>query len=386
MNRTSLKVGVIGFGVTGNISSGTGRYIYEVCRQLDDLWPETEFFLYVQNADDVPQISSRWTIRSEPVPLFRKMKYNLWLKFRAGSLARKDNLNVLWSATGLLPYLTRSMCRCLTVLDLNLLIAPETMPRYTRWAHRLFLKSDILHADALLAISQGTANRLRAHYGVSVEAVAPCAPKDIFSPRPPEQVSAVKLAYDLSERYVLAVGTLEPRKNIVNLIKAFDLLDRSGDRNGYQLVLVGLRGWKDDEINGLIANFEAKWLKRLGFVHDEDLASVYTGAALVAVPSLYEGFGIPVVEARACGTRVAVSNTAELREYCGSEAVIIDGFSPVAIADALAPALQIAHEKRDSGGGIPTWRDAGLATKRALLTLAIRDRGPLGPVDEAPSP
>jgi alpha-1,3-rhamnosyl/mannosyltransferase len=139
--------------------------------------------------------------------------------------------------------------------------------------------------------------------------------------------------YSLRRPYVLAVGTLEPRKNLPALIEAF-----TGLPDTHDLVLVGARGWETGETQAAIARHPDR-IKALGHVPDADLASLYAGAALFAYPSLYEGFGLPVLEAMAAGAPVLTSGISSLPEVAGEAAVLVDPRSADSIREGLRRGL-----------------------------------------------
>jgi alpha-1,3-rhamnosyl/mannosyltransferase len=183
-------------------------------------------------------------------------------------------------------------------------------------------------ADVLAAISQAAADDLVAHFPRT-------APRTVVTPLAADErffsatAGDVPARHGLGRPYVLAVGTLEPRKNLPALIEAFTCLPDTHD-----LVLVGALGWDTGETQQAIARYPER-IKALGHVSDEDLAGLYAGAALFAYPSLYEGFGLPVLEAMAAGAAVLTSNVSSLPEVAGDAAVLVDPRSVTAIRDGL---------------------------------------------------
>lgn len=366
-----VRIGINGLSLDGQISSGIPRHIHEVCLGLDRQLPHAQFFLYLQNKDGIVLPSQRWQFREETSSFWKKVKPNIWLKARSRKLIEGDNLDAFWSGTGLLPVLPLSLPACLTVHDLNVKICPQSMPHFTRLAFTLFFASDLRRANAVLSVSQGTADRLKQHYDVTVKAIAPNGVGQDFCAAAREGADAVLQSYRIAKPFCLAVGTIEPRKNILNLLKAFDILDHENALNGHTLALVGKTGWKSAAVQESILRFEARWLRRLGYVPNLDLAKLYASASLLVMPSLYEGFGIPIIEARACGARVAVTDIPELREHCGNDAVLIRDTSARAIADALAPVFSAQAERRPFWGqaGLPSWEMAAQATEKALCDI-----------------
>ncbi|MBC7315226.1 MAG: glycosyltransferase family 4 protein [Chloroflexi bacterium] len=138
------------------------------------------------------------------------------------------------------------------------------------------------------------------------------------------------------------MGTLQPRKNFVRLIRAYHLL-RERHSIPHRLVIAGAKGWLFEEIEETIRDLHLEeWVKVTGFIPDEDLPALYQGADLFAFPSLYEGFGIPVLEALACGTPVVTSNTSSMPEAAGDAALLVDPRDVEAIAEALWRLLEDA--------------------------------------------
>lgn len=185
------------------------------------------------------------------------------------------------------------------------------------------------------------------------------APSPFFRPLPPgEWMAAVRERYRLPDRFVLYVGTLEPRKNLVRLVRAVARLNQeAGVACG--LVLVGPRGWKDEAIFAAVAEARrATTVRVVGYVPLEDLRALYNLAAVFAFPSLYEGFGLPVLEAMACGTPVVTSRGGALEEVAGDAALLVDPTDEQALASALATVL--------------TEREVALALRTAGLARAAQ--------------
>ena len=306
-----MKIGIDGRALQGT-RTGVGRYVYELCRELDRSMPTAIFFVYSSIPLEMPISSNRWVLRLDSSPVAKYLKPVLWLKYRCGLLCSKDNLDVFWGAATFLPKLSNSVRTVVTVYDLNFKIAPTTMSFTHRWAFKLFFKTDVLHADAVTAISEGTSLRLKSLFGRAADAIVYPAVDASFFPQPKTRVHEVSQLYSLPQFYLLAVATWEPRKNLELLIRTFFDMKRQGLIRSNKLVLVGGRGWKDQRLAALLSGTDE--VIPLGFVPDEHLAPLYSGATLFVFPSIYEGFGMPVAEARACGTRVLASDIPEIRE------------------------------------------------------------------------
>jgi glycosyltransferase involved in cell wall biosynthesis len=343
---------------------GIGRYVWELCLGLDQVLPTAEFFLYAPKPPHVPAISRRWSIRVDDSPLGRRLPNTLWLVARAGPMSRRDRLDVFWAGTGLLPLVGLKSRAVLTVHDVVERVAPQTMDRHARWASRLFFQHSLARADAIVSNSAGTAERLKTNYGYPVAAVVRPGISEVFRPRSAKHTLAVLARYRVNRPYLLSVSTWEPRKGLEQLIHAFLRMKSEGLIPYHKLVLVGERGWKDSTIVELARKSEA--VVSLGFVEDASLAALYSGAEAFVYPSRYEGFGMPVLEARACGARVVTTDLPELREAGGEDAIYI---SPNEEGIRAGIALAVA-----AGTARPiNWRDWNWAGSASILAQVLLD-------------
>ncbi len=246
----------------------------------------------------------------------------------------------LFHATEHLLLPLQGMPTVLTVHDLIFRHLPEHHKRLNRWYLNWSLPLYCRRATRIIAVSECTRRDLMTAYGLPAEKIVVVheAADPRFRPQSPERIDAVRKRYGLPERYVLFVGTIEPRKNLARLLHAFETVHTAGLTDA--LVLVGSRGWLYE---GFFEELERSPARRAvimpGYVPDEDLPAVYAGAQLLVFPSLYEGFGLPLLEAMACGTPVACSGTSSLPEVGGEAARYFDPVSEAAIADTLCGLL-----------------------------------------------
>ena len=200
------------------------------------------------------------------------------------------------------------------------------------------LPESIKKADHILTISQFSKSEIIEYFGVKPEniSVAYCGIGSEFKPRSEIDLGDALLKYSLSFRkYILTVGTLEPRKNIETLIKAHSNLPPNLQKE-YPLIIVGMRGWKDTSILKLIkSKLKYGTIKLLGYVDQNDLPYIYSGAFIFAYPSIYEGFGMPPVEAMASNVPVIVSNKASLPEVINDAGIIVDAIDKQSWSDAI---------------------------------------------------
>jgi glycosyltransferase involved in cell wall biosynthesis len=230
-----------------------------------------------------------------------------------------------------------------TVHDLAVLRHPETFNRWTRTYSRVAVSRVAGAASRLIAVSEFTKREAVDLLGVDADrvAVVPNGIEEEFTPDGPAAEGD----------YVLAVGTLEPRKNLRRLAEA-------AARLGVELRVAGERGWGEVELPAGV--------RTLGFVRDHELARLYRGAACLAYPSLYEGFGIPILEAMACGTPVVTSREGATEETAGGAAVLVDPLDPASIAGGIEEAAARREELRALGLGRAkrfSWHAAVRATE-----------------------
>ena len=243
--------------------------------------------------------------------------------------AARDGAGVLHCPSHRAP-VRSSVPLVVTVHDLAVLRHPQTFNRWTRTYTRLALPRVAQAARRVIAVSEFTRRELVELLDVPEEKVR-VIPNAVAAPFRPDGEAA-------RGDYVLAVATLEPRKNLPRLVEAF----HRSSLNGCQLVVAGMRGWGGVELNGR----DVRWA---GFVPDQQLAALYRGARAVAYVPLYEGFGMPVLEAMACGAPVVAAQTAALPEVADDAAVLVDPSDPAAIAAGLAEAIERRDELRQRG-------------------------------------
>jgi alpha-1,3-rhamnosyl/mannosyltransferase len=237
-----------------------------------------------------------------------------------------------------------------TVYDAMPLRHPEWFARANVVQVRLIAARALRRAAAVVCASEHARADIADAFGIDVERihVAPLGVDARFSPGPTSAEPASRLR--LRPSYLLCVATLQPRKNLRGALAAFERLTREGA--DHQLVVVGARGWRDaPELRALRNSPVADRIVAPGRVSDDDLVALMRGAAVVLVPSLYEGFGLPALEALACGAPVVCSDRTALPEVVGDAAELADPEDPAALAEATARALAPARaaELRDAG-------------------------------------
>ena len=254
-------------------------------------------------------------------------------------------LDLFYSPDFVLPPTRRTTRTLLTVHDLSFLRYPDHfVPKLVRYLNAVVPRS-VARADRVLADSEATRADLVTYLGTPPEKVEVLysGVDQRFCPQPEQgEVERIRARYGLDERpYVLSVGTVQPRKNYVRLIRAFVSLKVEA-----QLIIAGGRGWLYQDILAE-AEKHPERVRMLGFVDDADLPALYHGASLFVFPSLYEGFGLPVLEAMACGVPVVCSDASSLPEVAGDAALPVDPLDTGGLAEAMARALEDAELRRE---------------------------------------
>ena len=344
---------------------GIGRYVFELCRELDRVLPNAEVYVYSRRPIEMPVRSSRWISRVEPSSLWRRLSPLLWLKLRGAALCRDDGLDVYWGAAVFLPKLGSGVRTVSTVYDLCFRLTPETFSFVHLQGVRMYFARDVLRADTVLSISEGTSARLRSYLGRKADAVVRPAVSNAFRPQAQNDVLRCRQIYGLSFPYILSVASWEPRKNLERLVRTFVEMKSRGVVGDRKLVLVGKPGYNYRRLERLIEECGTDQVRSLGYVPDEQLPPLYAGADVFVCPSTYEGFGIPILEARACGTPIVASDTPEMREAGGTDAMYIEP-TEEGIRAGLLGALRL-QERPSPSFTSPTWREGAETLALALL-------------------
>lgn len=217
-------------------------------------------------------------------------------------------------------------------------LAVYRMPEVYQWSRvflwRLQYRYVRRRTDCFLAISEFTKREMVELWHVPPEKIhiVPCASSSVLTREDsPERLLALREKYSLPEQFVLFVGNSNPRKNLARLIQAFDWAKSEGNLP-HQLVIAGEQGWRFKREQAVRGVRHKEDIRFIGFVPDEDMPALYTAASLFAFPTLYEGFGIPVIEAQTCGTPVLTSDCSSLPEVGGNGAIYVDPYSVKDIA------------------------------------------------------
>jgi len=334
-----MKIGLDGNEANTENRVGSGKYSYELIKQFsNDTKYEFEVFLKQNPLSDLPKESKNFKYKVFG-PKFMWTQFALPLHLTFG---KKPDVFFSMSHYGPrfspVPYV-------ITIFDLSYLHYPrlfnkDDLHKLTNWT-----KYSIKGAKHILAISKSTKEDIVKNYGVEPNKITVTYigyDGKLFRPQSKEKIQRMKKDYRINGDYIIFVGTLQPRKNLERLIEAFKKLTLNSSliTHHLQLVIVGKKGWLYDSIFEKVKDLNlSERIRFTDYVPNTDLPPLIYGAKAYVLPSLWEGFGIPVVEAQACGVPVVVSNVSSLPEVIGDSGILVDPEKVDSIADGIKKAL-----------------------------------------------
>ncbi|MDX1615512.1 MAG: glycosyltransferase family 1 protein [Candidatus Promineifilaceae bacterium] len=351
--------------------AGLGRYSQRLAAALADELPSELALFYNRGRDGrLPQSLARLPRRSVSLGYKPWRSAILLAQLARISFARLVPDVRLYHSTEHLLFPLPDRPTVLTVHDLIFKLFPAYHKRLNYWYLNLAMPLFCRRATAIIAVSEASKRDIITHYGIEAskihviyEAAGPA-----FQPPDPNDIARVRAKYRLPDSYLVHLGTLEPRKNLVRLLETLQALRRQ--RPALHLVLVGSRGWLyEDFFARLAADGLEEAVVTLGWVSDEDLPAVLAAAELAVQPSLYEGFGLPLLEQMAVGQVVAASDRASLPEVGGEAAAYFDPVNTedmIAVVDRLLGDADEKEHRRRLGlerAAQFSWRRAARETK-----------------------
>jgi glycosyltransferase involved in cell wall biosynthesis len=324
--------------------TGVGNYAYQIARKLRQIAPTHDYTYFYG------YYSSRLLSPGEHLDSVHRVKEAVRKIPFLGTAARslKDVANLfssrefdLYFEPNFIPLNIRARRTVVTVPDFSFARFPEwhTSDKVHYYAKNFGKK--IRRADRIIVISDFIRNEAIQRFGFLPEKLTTIplgVDREIYRVYDPRDLLPIREKYRLPENFLLFVGSLEPRKNLERLLLAYQDLEEA-TRREVKLVLVGSKGWENERIVSLIRKMKSD-VSYLGYTPEEDLGKIYNLARLFIYPSLYEGFGLPPLEAMACGCPVLVSNAASLPEVCGEAAYYVDPQEPNSISEGIGRVLR----------------------------------------------
>ena len=343
------KIGIIASSLTDE-KTGVGGYLWNV---LGHIVKNNKNNIYHLDIIDKCNYSSPNLIveKRTKIVLFGKEYFliNLFLAITYPLRLKKNKYHLVFNPSAVSTFFKFSIPNIVTAFDLTPILFPETHTSKTYFVYKFFLPRTLKNADKIIAISQNTKDDLIKHFNIPEEKIRVIylAANKSYKLLPNEEINKIKIKYNLNYSFILYVGTLEPRKNIVRLIEAF-YKARNENSINHKLVFTGRKGWKYENIFNKIKELNLeKDIIFTGYVSDEDLPALYNTADLFVYPSIYEGFGLPPLEAMACGTPVITSNVSSLPEVVGNAGIMVNPYNVNELADKITEVLTNEELKKE---------------------------------------
>lgn len=305
--------------IFSNYRTGIANYAYELLQYLPKYLKNATFVIFSTKKKPknflLPSDQFRW-VKSSP---FYSRSITAYKIFGMAMAAKKENINVFWATGGTAPFFMKCPV-ILTIYDFVYRLEAESMPLPRRIFRTINQPYWIKHASKIIAISTAVANETEKFYHRKVNAVIqPAADKQFYN-RDKNEIDYVKEKYGIDQQYFLILGTIEPRKNIELFLETYLEIVNTRNEKLPLLVICGSIGWKSGKIQDRISLAVKLGLVRvIGFAEWNDLPALYSGAKTLFMPSRYEGFGMPILEARMCKCPVACTDIPAMREAGGNE-------------------------------------------------------------------
>jgi len=338
-----MRIGLDGYPLCEPLT-GVGHYTFELARALARNYPADQFEL-IAPFDFHPSVTAQLAREQipnlNPVSLGVRNVRGRWWSFYLPRYLKRASLDLFHGTNYEIPLWNRRRT-VLTVHDLSSLLYPELHRRQLARRMRLRLPLAVKLAKAIITPTEAVKRELCSHLRVKSAKVTAIheAPRESFQPVHRADSLSIRQRLEIENEFLLFVGTLEPRKNLLTLLRAFAQTLRETNLRP-QLVVTGGEGWLMDETFAVIGDEGLREHLRLtGYLQDDDLRALYSSCSAFIYPSLYEGFGLPPLEAMACGAPVIASSISALQETLGDAAMLADPLDANALAKAIATLLQ----------------------------------------------
>jgi glycosyltransferase involved in cell wall biosynthesis len=354
--------------------TGIGVYLRNILNELQEVDSRNKYYLISNGQIHFRLRNPRWTKIEGRLKL--KLLSTLWMQAVAPIITVKQKLDLFWGPRHHLPFFLPPRVRgVLTIHDVVHRFYPKTMALPNLLVERLLMKRSIQRADAIIADTYSTAGDLQSEFEVESRKVFPV---HLGKPELPRRKDAEKAFNDeLPSKFFLFVGTLDPRKNFNRIMKAFTLLNPVA--SDVHLLIVGGAGWKNKGFLEVLSEHPLRsYVSIKGYVPADFLTACYEKAVCLVFPSLYEGFGLPILEAMSCGTPVITSNVSAMKEVAGDAALLVNPQDTKALKAAMKRLLEdkrLRKRLREKGWQRVkefTWRRCAEET---LKILNMFDRG-----------
>jgi glycosyltransferase involved in cell wall biosynthesis len=374
-----MRIGIDGLPLTEELT-GIGYYTLELSHHLAATVPGDEVQVVSPRAywHSLDQLAERPTnlrlVRSRVSPITRH-----WWSIGLPRYVRRQGIEVFHGTNFEVP-LRRACATVVTIHDLSMLLYPHTQERkrVRRAQRRLPLMARA--ATMIITPTESVRREVHEHLGIPMDRIVavPEAARICFQPLAPEQIAATRIRLGICHDFLLFVGTVEPRKNLTTLLRAFEEVLRLRQQP-LQLVIAGRTGWLvDDLLTSLKRSPAAANIVLTGYLPDQDLGALYSACAALVYPSVYEGFGLPPLEAMACGAPVIASDIPAIREVAGAAARLVSADDSAELARAVIELVDSATARKTmSAAGLKraaefSWARAASASRDVYVEARAR--------------
>ena len=356
-----IKLGVDIRNLTKPLT-GIGKYTLELCIELSKI-DTFKLYLYAPSAILKPYKNKLGDTIIKTSCFKTKIARQIWAETILPYQIYKDDIDIFWGPAHRLPcFLPKSIKKALTIHDLVWKYYPQTMSKKTLLLDKFFMPLSIKKADIILADSFSTKKDLLKEFVFAKKKVSVLYPGTRKA-----NVSKSDKIENLPEKYILFIGTLEPRKNLHRLLEAYALLDNE-TREKHNLVIVGGNGWGDVNLTKKINDLQINvFCHLIGYIEEHFLPNLYKNCLFLALPSLYEGFGFPIAEAIQYGKPVLTSNNSSMEEIVGENGILINPLSVDSIYSGLKNIIQ--NPKTFKPEIKFSWEDSAKQFKEAIEDL-----------------
>lgn len=333
-----MKIAVHASHLSQEREDGNQTYIINLFKNLAKIDNKNEYNFYYSKESNkkIEAPNFHHIINTKPFA---------WTQRVFPQILKKDKPDLLFMPIQMLPFLKdKNQKSVVTIHDLAFLYYPETFPLKDRFLHKIYVKEAIHKADHLIAITEATKTDILKEYNVpesKISVVYHGVDKNKFrlmNDKDNPLIKEVLSKYNITKPYIIYVGNVQPRKNVQNLIRGF--IELKKEYKEIQLVIAGASAWLIDEVMEEIKDLMNEDIIFTGRFQDKELVPLLWGAKLFVLPSLYEGFGLPILEAGACGLPTLVSNTPSLLEIVGDINLTFDPLNPEDIKEKILTVLK----------------------------------------------
>jgi len=339
-----MRIG-FNFHSADNFISGVEYYSLGLLRSLLEIDDQNQYIVYTNKPElIISHIEPRDNLFVQDCSFLKNRLHRIiWEHSCLVSHTKKEKLDVLHSPHYICPAIKSSVAYIITIHDTIAIDHADWCKRSNAAYYGMFMGRSVKVASGIVAVSKFTADRIHNNFdinGSKVKVIHPGIDSNVFHfHREIERHNQIRAKYDLPERYIFYAGNIEPKKNLLNLLKAFKILRKTGVQ--YSLVISGQRSWKSKEVFEFLRDqFSSGEVILTGYIDRSDLGVVYKMAECLLLPSLCEGFGFPALEAFACGVPVAASWVGILREIDQNAYTHLEPHNPEQMARAIIRLLE----------------------------------------------